>query len=147
VKSLYGLKQASKQWHQKFNKIIAQFEFIVHEHDKCIYSKNFGNEYIIFCLYVDDILILRTSLDAIQRVKDYVSQNFNMKDLGPADMILGMKISKTSNEISLSLTHSIERMIHKFDFYNSKLISTPMILQLLWRRTRVSLCLSWNTLN
>ena len=35
-----------------------------------------------------------------------------------------MKISKISNGISLSLAHSIERMIHKFDFYNSKPIST-----------------------
>jgi len=48
VKSLYGLKQAPKQWHQKFNKIIAQFEFTVHEHDKCVYSKNSDNEYLSF---------------------------------------------------------------------------------------------------
>ena len=40
-------------------------------------------------------------------------------------MILGMKISKTSDGISLSLAHNIERMLHKFDFYNTKLISTP----------------------
>ena len=33
VKSLYDLKQASKQWHQKFNKVVAQFEFTFHEHD------------------------------------------------------------------------------------------------------------------
>ena len=39
VKSLYGLKLASKQRHQKFNKFIAHFEFIIHEYDKCIYSK------------------------------------------------------------------------------------------------------------
>ena len=48
-----------------------------------------------------------------------------MKDLSPTDMILGMKISKTYNGISLSLAHSIERMLYKFDFYNSKPISTP----------------------
>jgi len=48
-----------------------------------------------------------------------------MKDLGHADMILGMKISRISGEISLSLSHSIERMLHKFNFYNSKPISTP----------------------
>ena len=48
-----------------------------------------------------------------------------MKNLSPADMILKMKISKTSDRISLSLAHSIERMLHKFNFYNSKLISTP----------------------
>jgi len=48
-----------------------------------------------------------------------------MKDLGPADMILRMKIFRTPNEISLGLSHSIERMFHKFDFYNSKPISIP----------------------
>ena len=58
LKSLYGLKQAPKQWQQKFNKIIAQFEFTIHEHEKCIYSKNFDDDYIILCLYVDNILFL-----------------------------------------------------------------------------------------
>jgi len=47
-----------------------------------------------------------------------------MKDLGP-DMILRMKISRTPNEISLSLFHNIKRMFHRFDFYNFKSISTP----------------------
>ena len=48
-----------------------------------------------------------------------------MRNLGPADMILGMKIFKYSDGISLSLAYSIERILHKFDFCNSKLISTP----------------------
>jgi len=74
---------------------------------------------------VDDILVFGTSLNTIQRVKEYLSQNFDIKDLGSADMILGTKISKTPNEISLSLSHSIEKMLHKFDLFNSKSISTP----------------------
>jgi len=73
---------------------------------------------------VDGILILETSLDAIQRVNDYLSQNFDKKDLCLTDMILGMKIFRTPNGIFLSLSHSIERILHKFDFYNSKPIST-----------------------
>ena len=36
-----------------------------------------------------------------------------------------MKISRTHNGISVSLSHSIERMLHKFDFYNSEPIFTP----------------------
>jgi len=45
VKSLYGLKQAPKQWHQKFNKVIAHFEFTIHEYDKCINSRKIDNDY------------------------------------------------------------------------------------------------------
>jgi len=48
-------------------------------------SNNFDNDYIILCLYVDDILIFGTSLDVIQRIKDYLSQNFDMKNLGSSD--------------------------------------------------------------
>jgi len=72
----------------EFNKVIAYFEFIIDEYDKCIHSKKLDNDYIILCLHVDDILIFGTSLDAIQRVKISLSQNFDMKNLSPADMIL-----------------------------------------------------------
>jgi len=66
-----------------------------------------------------DILIFGTSLDVIQRVKDYLSLNFDMKDLDHTDMILGLKISRTPNEISLHLSYIIEKMRHKFDFYKT----------------------------
>ena len=48
-----------------------------------------------------------------------------MQDIDSADMILGMKIFRIPNGISLSLSHSIEKMLHIFNFYNSKHISTP----------------------
>jgi hypothetical protein len=47
-----------------------------------------GGEGVILCLYVDDILIFGTSLNVIKEVKEFLSQNFEMKDLGEADVIL-----------------------------------------------------------
>ena len=64
-----------------------------------------------------DILIFGTSLDVIQRVKDYLSLNFDMKDFDHTDMILALKISRTPNEISL-------RKCDK-SFISIKPISTP----------------------
>jgi hypothetical protein len=34
------------------------------------------------CLYVDDILIFGTDLEAIMETKVFLSKNFDMKDLG-----------------------------------------------------------------
>jgi len=99
------------------------------KHDKYIYSKNFDNDYIIFCLCIDDILILVTFLDAIQGIKDSLSLNFDMKDLGLADMTLGMKIFRTPNGIALSHSHSIERMLHNLISITPNLFLHPMILQ------------------
>ena len=62
-KSLYGLKQAAKQWHQKFDATILYFGFKLNQADKCVYSK-FDNQEngVIICLYVDDMLFFCTSL-------------------------------------------------------------------------------------
>jgi len=45
--------------------------FIVNEADKCVYYWHGGGEGVILCLYVDDKLIFRTSLNVIKEVKDF----------------------------------------------------------------------------
>ena len=39
IKSLYGLKQDPKQWHEKFDKAVVANGFKIHNSDKCVYSK------------------------------------------------------------------------------------------------------------
>jgi hypothetical protein len=76
LKSLYGLKQAPKQCHEKFDRTLTSVDFVVNEADKCVYCRYGGGEGVILCLYVDDILILGTSLDMIKEIKDFLSNNF-----------------------------------------------------------------------
>ena len=97
LKSLYGLKQASKQWHEKFDRTLTSASFVVNETDKCVYYRYGGAEGVILYFYVDDILIFGTSLNVIKEVKDFLSQTFEMKDLGEADVILNIKLVKESN--------------------------------------------------
>jgi len=47
---------------------------------------------MILCLYVDDILILGSSLDIIKNVKHLLSNNFDIKNLGLEDLILHIKL-------------------------------------------------------
>jgi hypothetical protein len=54
-KSIYGLKQASRQWNLKFDQVIKRFEFRKNEVDSCIYVKFKGGKLVILVLYVDDI--------------------------------------------------------------------------------------------
>jgi hypothetical protein len=92
LKSLYGLKQAPKQWHEKFDKTLTSAGFAVNEADKCVYYRYGGSNGVILCLYVDDILIFGNNVDVIKEVKDFLSNNFEMKDLGEADAILNIKL-------------------------------------------------------
>ena len=58
VNFLDGLKQAPKQWHEKFDSVMIKDGFTINECDKCVYTKTVGDACIIVCLYVDDMLIL-----------------------------------------------------------------------------------------
>lgn len=107
VKSLYGLKQAPKQWHEKFDNAMLSSGFKINECDKCVYVKDTKDGYVILCLYVDDMLIVGSNDKVIKSTKNMLNSKFDMKDMGLADVILGVKITKTSNGLVLSRTHYI----------------------------------------
>ena len=65
--------------------------------DKCVYYRYGGGEGVILCLYVDDILIFGNNVNVIKEVKDFMSSNFEMKDLGEADVILNKKLLGEGN--------------------------------------------------
>jgi hypothetical protein len=124
-KSLYDLKQAPKQRHEKFDTIMTQAGFVVNEADKCVYYRYGGGRGVIMCLYVDDILIFRIDIDVIKEVKSFLFQNFDMKDLGEADVILNIKLSKTDNGMTLMQSHYVEKVLSHFGFLDSKPSPTP----------------------
>ena len=125
VRSLYGLKQAPKQWYEKFDRTITSNGFSVNDSDACVYSKCDKNGCVIICLYVDDMLIFGTSIDVVRNTKDFLNSCFDMKDLGEADVILGIKITRTDGGICLSQTHYVEKLLKKFDMFNCSPVSTP----------------------
>jgi hypothetical protein len=91
LKSLYELKQALRQWHIKFDQCLLSNGFKTNESDKCIYYKSFDDAHVIICLYVDDLLIFGSNIDVINTTKTRLKNNFDMKDLGEANVILGMR--------------------------------------------------------
>ncbi|CAM8948091.1 unnamed protein product [Rhodiola kirilowii] len=127
IKSLYGLKQAPKQWHQKFDEVILSSGFKLNQADKCVYSKfdDSGNG-VIICLYVDDMLIFGTDQTQVDLAKDFLSSNFAMKDMGEADVILGIRIKRENKSIALSQSHYIEKVLKKFNYLNCSQVNTPM---------------------
>ncbi|KAK1615396.1 hypothetical protein QYE76_020913 [Lolium multiflorum] len=134
-KSLYGLKQAPKQWHEKFERTLTSVGFVVNEADKCVYYRHGGGEGVVLCLYVDDILIFGTSLKVIEEVKTFLSQCFEMKDLGEADVILNIKLLRDGNNgITLVQSHYVEKVLSRFGYADCKSSLTPYDPSVLLRK-------------
>jgi hypothetical protein len=74
-------------------------------------------EGVILRLYVDDILILGMSLDVIKETKDFLSNNFEMKDLGEANVILNIKLMREGDGgITLVQSHYVEKVLSHFGY-------------------------------
>ncbi|RVW66917.1 Retrovirus-related Pol polyprotein from transposon TNT 1-94 [Vitis vinifera] len=104
-KSLYGFKQALRQWYKKFDSFMIEHGYDRTTSDHCLFVKKFfDGEFIILLLYVDDMLIVGHDTSKIDKLKKELSKSFEIKDLGPTSQILGIKISrdKTNGKLCLS---------------------------------------------
>ncbi|WVZ04917.1 hypothetical protein V8G54_018263 [Vigna mungo] len=81
----------------------------------------YKSSYIILLLYVDDMLVVGLDMDEIRSLKQQLSKEFDMKDLGPAKRILECK----SQEISKSAEY-INRVLQRFNMRDTKEVSTPL---------------------
>nr|KAJ0204847.1 hypothetical protein LSAT_V11C500242580 [Lactuca sativa] len=99
-KSLYGLKQAPKQLHQKFDDVVLSNVFALNQADN--------------------------DLEEVDKTKKFFSSSFDMKYMGEVEVILGIRIRKGNNRISISQSHYIEKMLKKFNFENCSPVSTPI---------------------
>ena len=137
LKSLYGLKKAPKQWHEKFDITLTSVGFVVNKADKCVYYRYDGGEGVILCLYVDDILIFGSSLKVIEKVKEFLSNNFEMKDLGEANVILNIKLLREGDGgVTLLQSHYMENVLSRFGFSDCARTPTPYDLSVLLRKNR-----------
>ena len=96
VKSLYGLKQAPKEWDEKFDNVMMSQGFKINECDKCVYVKDREHGYVIVCPCIDDMLIFGSDDKMIISTKNMLNSRFDIKGMGLADVILGIKILRIS---------------------------------------------------
>ena len=96
--------------------------------DHCVYTKRDKDKFIILSLYVDDILIAGNDKEFVKHIKEWLSSNFEMKDMGEAAYILGVKISRNRSKNLLSLSHEsyIKKILERFQMHACKPIDTPI---------------------
>ncbi|RVW67678.1 Retrovirus-related Pol polyprotein from transposon TNT 1-94 [Vitis vinifera] len=127
-RSIYGLKQASRQWYRKFDQVITSFGFKENTVDQCIYLKFSGSKFIILVLYVDDILLASSDVGLLHETKRFLSSKFDMKDLGNASFVLGIQIHRDRSRGILGLSQKayIDKVLSRFGMSNCAPGDTPV---------------------
>lgn len=127
-KSLYGLKQSPRMWYQKFDTFIRRLGFTRSKVDHCVYFKLIGDRVISLFLYVDDMLLVGNDKEIIQDLKTQLSSEFDMKDLGVANYILGMEIKRdrAKRKLWLNQRKYVEKLLQRFNMQDSKPVKVPI---------------------
>ncbi|XP_057981296.1 uncharacterized mitochondrial protein AtMg00810-like [Malania oleifera] len=100
-KSLYGLKQASRQWYSKLLNFIIHQRFIQSKADYSLFTKVTEDSFTIILVYVDDVIVARNNMDEIDQLKRSLDDQFKIKDLGKLKYFLGIEVARTARGIHL----------------------------------------------
>ena len=125
-KALYGLKQSSRVWNKKLDAALRKFDLVCTDYDPCVYSKVQGDKMLFVAVYVDDVLIFSNCDRWKTEIKARLSQEFKMKDIGPAKYVLGIRVSRSKNQIALDQENYVEAILNRFQMSDCKPVSTPM---------------------
>ena len=127
-KSIYGLKQASRQWYHKFHKVVLSFGFEVNAVEDCVYQKFCGSNFVLLLLYVDDILLASNDVRLLHETKKFLSKQFEMKDLGEASFVLGIQIHRNRSRGILGLSQKayIDKILKRYGMQDCNPLPTPV---------------------
>lgn len=95
-RSLYGLKQASRQWNVEHTKFLVLHGFKQSKQDYSLFTKNVHNGIITALVYVDDLILTGDDEKSIVHIKNLLHEKFTIKDLGLVRYFLGLEISRSS---------------------------------------------------
>ena len=115
--SLYGLKQANRQWHLKFKEQLLARGFTPSQADPALFIKTDSQGNVLAMVYVDDSLIAGKTQQELQTVVDLLAAIFEVKDLGEPEDFLGIQIvrDRKLRTISIHQMPYIKKLLHDYE--------------------------------
>ena len=124
-KALYGLKQAPRAWHFKIHKFLLDCGFECSQPDPNLYIlKDNHIISVLIILYVDDLLISGAYELSIIAVKEKLSSQFEMTDLGLLHYYLGRQFKDC---IFLSQYKYLKQLLADYKMEDPKHTSCPLV--------------------
>ncbi|GJX30302.1 ribonuclease H-like domain-containing protein [Tanacetum coccineum] len=124
--SLYGLKQSSRAWFQRFSIYAIRAGFYHSKTDSSLFIFHKGSDTAYLLLYVDDIILITSSTSLLQRIISSLHAEFAMADLGLLNYFLGISATRTTSGIFLSQTKYATEILERAHMLNCNPCRTPV---------------------
>lgn len=119
-KSIYGLKQSGRQWFKKLTDYLTnEGKFAQCVKDPCIFRKQSDDSTIVVLVYVDDFLITGKG-QKLQETINSLDEKFALRNLGEIKSFLGLKITRTTDTLTLSQPDYTRKILKRFQMDTPK---------------------------
>jgi len=128
-KAVYGMKQGGWVWYEDISGTLKLMGYQRTDTDHAVFVHTRNNTPSIIALYVDDITMVSSDLDAINCDKEALKRRYQMSDLGKIAWILGIHIIQDhlAGRIALSQEKYINEILERFGKSDVRPISTPAL--------------------
>lgn len=124
-RSLYGLRQAPRQWYKRLHQALVKHGFEVSPADSSLFRYVHNNVIIFALVYVDDIIMTGSCSVTLNNIIVSLHSEFLLKDLGKLEYFLGMEAVHTKSGLLLTQQKYITDLLQKANMLDCRGISTP----------------------
>lgn len=120
LRSLYGLKQAARDWNQCCISKLLTLGFTQSQADPCLLVHS--ERKLILLVYVDDVLLASKSVDQVSWFKNAFGKIFKIKDLGEVQKVLGIRVTRdrVKGTLRLDQTHYAREVLDRLNMTKDK---------------------------
>src|SRR6202012_1370137 len=128
LKSIYGLKQASRIWHDKLDSVLSTMGFKKVQSDNSLWIYIKDGVRIIIPVFVDDMTLVSKSKSGIDSVISQLESHFKLRRLGGIEFLLGVKIERDRGKHTIHLSQRlyILDILERYGFSGCTPVSTPI---------------------
>lgn len=125
-KSLYGLKQSPRAWFGRFSKAVCKQGYTQAQTDHTMFYRHSQGKITILIVYVDDIIVTGDHHEEIERLKQALGKEFEIKDLGTLRYFLGMEVARSRTGISVCQRKYVLDLLKETGMLGCKPSDTPI---------------------
>ena len=103
-KFLYNLKCSGRNWNKTLHDCLIKIDFVQNQIYYCIYTRHNNNKRIIIISRVDDLILAADNMDSLNNIKQRLTSEFNVMNVGKLCHFLGIDFNITKGLISMKST-------------------------------------------